>query len=610
MSRHAIETNVVPASLARGVIAIDTLEAIRGRRSIRRFKPDPIPLDVLEEVIDAGRWAPYGTAHDGRVLRVMTGAEKAGLVDFLARRLEEVIPVLAESAARQTLSYARSLVDILRDAPVVVSVFVAVGPEGAELSIASAACAVENIMLAAYAHGLGACYLTGSIYLADEIAHLWGLDGFQLVGMVPLGYPADGDRPRREFPTVLWRGFGAADHGETPTPPETPISDVERARPGEGERVLIVTDDIEVDKPVISVLRRAGYEVITADPDHALDAYHSSKPHVTIVDAILSGISGYSLARAINEATEGPSPVLIMTAAYDATDEEQALIAGASDIISKPVRSHELLARVRFLADSLALYERLQQHAQQLEQVNEELRRLQRMRDDLTHMIVHDMRTPLTNIITGLQTVEAADYDPALTRELLPEAIRAGEDLADMVNNLLDISKMEAGELVLRREEVAVRDVVSEAIERVRYLAEEKKQQLATDFPADLTLQGDFELIKRVLVNLLSNAVKFTPEGGRISVEAGRHDGATRICVRDTGVGIPEDQLDRLFDKFAQVEPADGRRRQGTGLGLAFVRLAVESHGGTVSVESTIGKGSTFCFTIPDRPAETAGDTK
>lgn len=187
--------------------------------------------------------------------------------------------------------------------------------------------------------------------------------------------------------------------------------------------------------------------------------------------------------------------------------------------------------------------------------------------------------------------------------------VMAGAEKAGLVDFLARRLE-EAGELQLQREEIAVEEVTAQALERVRYLAQEKKQRLETAIPSDLTLYGDFELIKRVLVNLLSNAVKFTPEGGRISVEGGRQNGAVRICVRDTGVGIPEDQLDRLFDKFAQVEPADGRRRQGTGLGLAFVKLAVEAHGGTVTVESTVGKGSTFCFTIPDRSAETAGDTK
>ena len=580
-------------------MTIDALEAIRSRRSIRRFRTDPIPLDVLEEVIECARWAPFGTAHDVRVIKVMAGETKAVVVAYLDDRLAEVIPVMAAGPARRTLTYARSLVRIIRDAPVLVGMFTAVGREGAERSIASAACAVQNLMLAAWARGLGACYLTGAIYLADEIAHLCDLAGHQLVGLIPLGYPAHEGVARREFPTVLWRGFGEADRGEPPAPPEAQISAVEQARAGAGERVLIVSDDLEVDEAIVAVLRRAGYEVTCADPVEALAVHRRIAPQVTIVDAVLRGVNGYDLAHAIDRATDGPSPVLIVTAAYDAADEEQALMAGASDVLSKPVRDHELLARVRSLADSVALYQRIEEHAEQLERANEELRRLQQMRDDLTNMIVHDMRTPLTNVLSGLQTIEATDYDSEITHEFLPEAINAGQDLADMINNLLDISKMEAGQLQLDREPVPAAEVMAEVSERVGNLVEEKRLRLETRIPEGTVLDADRDLLKRVLLNLLSNAIKFTPGGGEITVEARRDGNLMRMCVRDTGEGIPQDQLERLFAKFGQVERGPGKKRQGTGLGLAFVKLAVEAHGGEVSVESTVGEGSTFCFTIP-----------
>ena len=581
-------------------MTIDALEAMRSRRSIRRFRPDAIPLELLEEVIDCARWAPFGTAHDMRVIKVMAGEAKAAVVAYLDDRLAEVIPVMADGPARQTLTYARSLVRIIRDAPVLVGVFTAVGREGAELSIASAACAVQNLMVAAWARGLGTCYLTGAIYLADEIAHLCDLDAHQLVGLIPLGYPAHEGVTRREFAAVLWRGFGEADRGERPAPPEVPeISAVEQARHGAGERVLVVTDDPQVDAPMIAVLRRAGYEVTCAEPVDALATHRRIAPQVTIVDAILGGVSGYDLAHAIDRAGDGPSPVLIVTAAYDASDEEQALMAGAADVIAKPVRDHELLARVRALADGVALYRRIEEHAEQLVRANQELRQLQQMRDDLTHMIVHDLRTPLTNVLSGLQTIEATDYDPELTREFLPEAINAGEDLADMINNLLDISKMEAGQLQLDREEVAVAEVVDEVAERVGHLIDEQSLRLETRIPDGMVLDADRALLKRVLLNLLGNAIKFTPDGGAIAVEARGEGDGVRMCVRDTGEGIPEDQLGRLFTKFGQVERGPGEKRQGTGLGLAFVRLAVEAHGGEVSVESTVGEGSSFCFTIP-----------
>ena len=291
--------------------------------------------------------------------------------------------------------------------------------------------------------------------------------------------------------------------------------------------------------------------------------------------------------------------MIITTTAYDDADEEQALMAGAADVITRPVRDHELLARVRALADSRALYKQVEERAEQLEEANRALRELQQLRDELTHMIVHDMRTPLTNIISGLQTVEAMDYEDEIAEEFIPEAINAGMDLSDMINNLLDISKMEAGELEPEREEFEVRDLVDEALERVAHLAREGGLELIVDADEGLALSADRTLLKRVLVNLLGNAIKFTPQGGEVTVAARRVADGVRVCVTDTGPGISEDQQECLFRKFSQLESK--QKRQGTGLGLAFVKMAVDAHGGRVWVDSEVGEGSSFCFVIPER---------
>lgn len=576
---------------------IDAFEAIRSRRSIRRFRDEAIPNAVLDRVIDAARHAPFGTRRDERVIVVLAGDEKARLVGFLEERLESVVRAMAEGPSRQTLSYARSLIPVIDRAPVMVGLFTAVGREGPELSIASAACSAENLMIAAHAAGLATCYMTGAIYLADEVAHRCGVPGHRLISLIPVGYPDEEPGRREQFPTVLWRGFPDREAEKQPEPPVAVVTEVEKSRPGTGEAILFVTDTPEVDRHISDCLRRAGYDACVVHPSEALDAFHERRPEVTIIDAILGDVSGYDLARRINEAIEGPCPVIITTTAYDDADEEQALAAGASDVITKPVRDHELLARVRALADSRALYDQVEERAEQLERANEELRELQQLRDDLTHMIVHDMRTPLTNIISGLQTVEAMDYEDEIAEEFIPEAINAGMDLQDMINNLLDISKMEAGELEPEREEFAVADLVTEAFERVDHLASEGGLELRTDVDDGLTLNADRTLLKRVLVNLLGNAIKFTPEGGSVTVEGHETDEGAQVCVTDTGPGISREQQQRLFQKFSQLESR--QKKQGTGLGLAFVKMAVDAHDGRVWVDSELGEGSSFCFVIP-----------
>ncbi len=345
------------------------------------------------------------------------------------------------------------------------------------------------------------------------------------------------------------------------------------------------------------MLDRAGYEVTSARPAQALETFNREEPDVTVIDAILRDISGYEIARRIRESAEGPCTVIVTTPAYDATDEEQALIAGAADVISTPVREYKLLARIRTLANTRALYNELEERASQLQRANEKLRELQQLRDDLTHMIVHDMRTPLTNIISGLQTVEATEYDDEISREFLPEAIVAGQELADMISNLLDISKMEAGELKPQCTSFDLRELVSTTLDRVGHLARQGDLQIRMKIEEALTLEADRDLIRRVLVNLLGNAIKFTPPGGTVEVSAAADGGEVEVRVADTGPGIPRDEQKMLFRKFAQLE--GGRKKHGTGLGLAFVKLAVEAHGGTVGVTSEVGEGSSFFFTIP-----------
>ena len=255
-------------------------------------------------------------------------------------------------------------------------------------------------------------------------------------------------------------------------------------------------------------------------------------------------------------------------------------------MLPKPVSPHELLAALHSLMRAKALYTAVQSQAAELEEMNSHLRELERLRDDLTHMIVHDLRTPLTNVIGNLQTLQETEYDPKLVTEFVPVAIEAGQTLLGMVNDVLDISKMESGQMPLDRHEFAVSEVVEAALGNVRSLAEQKGLELAASVdPPDLRLYADPDHIRRCLVNLLGNALKFTREG-HVRLHVSRCDGRVVFAVEDTGEGIPEADRERIFAKFGQVETRKAGRKMSTGLGLTFVKLSVEAHGGRVLVES------------------------
>jgi signal transduction histidine kinase len=237
----------------------------------------------------------------------------------------------------------------------------------------------------------------------------------------------------------------------------------------------------------------------------------------------------------------------------------------------------------------------------ELQERNRRLLEAERLRDDLTSMVVHDLRTPLTGVITALQTAREAG-DPELSAEMEAMALENAQTLLRMVNDILDIARMEAGELKLERESVAPDQVIAAALAQVDPLAKAKRISVACETaPETPPVSADEDYLRRTLINLLGNALKFTGSGGRVCVRAGLNDaGMVRFAVEDTGEGIPPEMRQRIFDKFGQAETRmSGARKVSTGLGLTFCKLAVEAHGGAIGVESEPGKGSTFWFTLP-----------
>jgi signal transduction histidine kinase len=172
-----------------------------------------------------------------------------------------------------------------------------------------------------------------------------------------------------------------------------------------------------------------------------------------------------------------------------------------------------------------------------------------------------------------------------------------------MVSSLLDVSKMEAGEMKLNLIQCELLTIAREALAKVEPLKGDRQLTLSgTDEP--VTVMADAEIIARVFQNLLGNALKFTPDGGRVTVSIEPSADAVRVLVQDTGPGIPPEYRERIFEKFGQVEHPANKQRYSTGIGLTFCKLATEAHGGQVGVDSEEGRGSTFWFTLPRRESE------
>ncbi len=238
----------------------------------------------------------------------------------------------------------------------------------------------------------------------------------------------------------------------------------------------------------------------------------------------------------------------------------------------------------------------------QLRLAYKQLRESERVMRDLTNMIVHDLRVPLTAVIGSVQSL-AETAEPRLKpkeHEILGLALSGGETLLQMISDLLDVSKLEEHRTVLHRRSTSIAEIVEQVYTQVGILARRKKLTLKIAVPPDLPMVSvDRDRVVRVLINLLGNAVRHTAPGGRITVDARLSDGLVAVCVTDTGEGIPPEFHARIFDKFAQVESHRQRRAYSTGLGLTFCKLAVEAHGGSIWVESEPDKGSAFTFTLP-----------
>jgi signal transduction histidine kinase len=244
------------------------------------------------------------------------------------------------------------------------------------------------------------------------------------------------------------------------------------------------------------------------------------------------------------------------------------------------------------------LYEALQESYKMLQCLEEQ-------RDSLTHMIVHDLRTPLCSVISGLQTVPVMGELNADQEEMMGIALEGGQTLLGMINGLLDVDKMEAGAMQLDYAALDARELLASATAQVAQLAAANQLTLLQQPEDDLPyFEGDEDVLKRVLVNLLGNAIKFTPAGGTVTTSISRVQGGKFLLfsVSDTGEGIPTEAFARIFEKFGQVESRQSGRLMSTGLGLTFCKLAVEAHGGRIDVDSTAGKGSFFFFTVPLKP--------
>jgi signal transduction histidine kinase/ActR/RegA family two-component response regulator len=256
------------------------------------------------------------------------------------------------------------------------------------------------------------------------------------------------------------------------------------------------------------------------------------------------------------------------------------------------------------------LARRVEERTAELRAANADLARAARLKDEFLAAMSHELRTPL-NAILGLSEALLegvyGDHNGKQMRSLRSIA-ESGRHLLDLINDILDVAKIEAGKLELHVGPTSVASICESSIGLIKQAARKKSLKTSlTLSDQNLCIEADARRLKQILVNLLSNAVKFTPEGGQIGVEVAhdRQKQVIHLAVWDTGIGIAAEDMERLFEPFVQVDSSLSRKYNGTGLGLALVRRLSEMHGGTVSLQSEVGVGSRFTVSLPRlRPSE------
>ena len=349
------------------------------------------------------------------------------------------------------------------------------------------------------------------------------------------------------------------------------------------DEILVVDDDADNRVGYVALLRDAGYGVREAsDGVSCLQAVEQRSPALILLDVSMPGLDGFETLRRLRAGPHRDVPVILVTGQrVDAESVGAGLELGAEEYLQKPVRPAELRARIRALVKLAAAR-----------------RELEALKRDQTAMLVHDLKQPLAIIALRAEFIEDEETDGEMKQSA--HAIRSAcRQMEALINSVLELSRVEAGQMTLVRAPVALDDVVATTVGEMRDLA--VRRGVALDVRTEPLGGAEIDRAKivQVMQNLVGNALKFTPAGGRIDVSVRRAAGEAVVTVEDSGPGFGDANTAALFDRWHQTKA--GRAVGGSGLGLAIARAIVEAHGGRIGAGARTdgARGARFWFTLP-----------
>jgi signal transduction histidine kinase len=381
------------------------------------------------------------------------------------------------------------------------------------------------------------------------------------------------------------------------------------------QKILYVEDSPEARRLVQRLLSDR-YSILEAEDGlTGIEVTWAEEPALILIDINIPYLDGYEVATKL-KSLRPEVPIVALTADVSEGARQRALTAGCDGYIPKPIDPDQFPVQVEaFLkgrkevleqgerrvyarAYQQKLVDRLEEKVRELTKAYEELKELDRMKDEFISIAGHELYTPLS-ILLGYAIMaqeEATDEMQPYLEIMVDKSLQ----LQEVIGCMLDLQYLRSGETFSKLDKVSLKELIEAVVDELNLLTETKQQVIELDLPEDLPeIETDRRKFNLILSNLLSNASKFTPEGGKIRVEGRVEEGEIVVSVSDTGIGIPTKERERIFAPFYQVEDSLTRTYGGLGLGLAIVKSAVATCGGRIWVESEEGEGSTFSFTLP-----------
>lgn len=360
---------------------------------------------------------------------------------------------------------------------------------------------------------------------------------------------------------------------------------------------VLVVDDSEFELQLVDfILQEKNYQTVLAgNGTDALIILETLTPDLILLDIMLPDFDGFEVCKKLKTIDKLKDiPVIFFTSLSNIDDIVKGFEAGGVDYVTKPFNTDELLVRIKTHLDLINSKRKIELQARELSQANA-------LKDKMFSVISHDLRSPVSSIKLALDFISKGLVKPTdeLFNETIKGLVKTTDEAYILLENLLGWAKSQSNILTVYPESLDLKLLASSIAGLLKLTSENKKISIENNIPEGITVFADMQMIQSVLRNLLSNALKFTPENGSIEMNALEMNTEVIISIKDSGVGISEPSLKRIFDQDQPVKTLGTNKESGSGLGLILCKDFVEKNGGRIWVESEKGKGSTFSFTVP-----------